>query len=456
MFWMSSSREVPVTATTSTDPQAPGDQGSPVVPRLVVAAPALDHVDLIAVMEAFCGLGDDAAATLVVATTEPPDQVASVLLASCRHLDLGAAGPIDLVQVDDISPLGPGELGLYLGGDHARAHLSAALGWLAARRPRLASPVAAAPPVSPSVPTIASPLTAVESPQATRTPPPLAVALGHPTDVSGRVAHLERELGPERRAVRRLGQPARADGYRRVAEVCRPLGWIDGYLSLTDAQFLYDVVAAARPTRLIEVGSASGYSAAVALRALADVDVPLVAADGRPAILSFDIATHCYWDASRRIGGAVTELVPDLAHGVQFIEGTSLDASALPAASASLAFVDANHEHPWASLDVLLLARVLRPGSWIVLHDVRLGACAELYREITGTAVEWDQRGAQHLYDHWPFERLIERISPSTNIAAIRLPGDRVVGIADIHDALAQPWQCEVPEPVVAAVRARG
>ncbi len=285
-----------MTATTSTDQHATGDQGSPALPRLVVAAPTLDHGDLIAVMEAFCGLGPDAAAMLVVATSEPPEEVVPALLAACGHLDLGAAGPVDLVQVDDIAPLGPGELGLYLGGDHARAHLSAALGWLAARRPQLASPVALAPPVSPAVPTVASALTAVDPAPAPapRTPPPLAVALGHPAEPAGRVAHLERELGPERRTVRRLGQPARADGYRRVAEVCRPLAWIDGYLSLTDAQFLYDVVAAVRPTRLIEVGSASGYSAAVALRALADVDVPLVAADGRPAILSFDIATQCY------------------------------------------------------------------------------------------------------------------------------------------------------------------
>ena len=432
-------------STTTSTVQPSGEAVGTEPPRLVVAAPALDHADLRQVIEAFCSFGDRIDAALVVAGTDRPEDMAPALLAACTGLDLAAAGPIDLVHLDDVAPLGAGELGLFLGGDGGAANLAGALHWLAVRAAASGLPVPTA--AAPAVP-------APSRPAPRRGNPPLAVVLGHPDDEAGRLAHLQRELGDDRETTRRLGRPGRGDALARVAQVCRPLDWIDGYLSLTDAQFLYDVVAAVRPTRVIEVGSASGYSAAVILRALADAQVPLTAADGRPAVLSFDIATQCYWDTARRVGSAVAELVPDLAHGAAFVTGTAVDAAALPPASASMAFIDANHDHPWATLDLLLLARVLRPGSWVVLHDVRLAACGQLYGELTGTGTVWSQHGAQHLYDHWPYERLIERIAPSTNIAAIRLPVDRTIGLADVHDGLALPWEGRVPDDVLAAVRA--
>lgn len=502
MFGMSSTWEAHVTTAATDEPTTA--TAAPL--RLVIAAPRLDHPDLVRVLEAWCDLGPTETAALVVATTDDPEEVAPVLLQGCAHLDLGAAGPIDLVDVDEVTALSPGELGLFLGGQDAAANLQACLDWIAARRPAgavptldvssIAAAIAAATPAAPapadgvvvSAPTTTSfrrqaptpaagaavssaapapapappapaPAPRRPEPKAARrrtAPPPLAVVLGHPDDPAERVAHLEREVGRDRQVPRRLGAPHGVDALARVADVCRPLDWIDGYLSLGDAQFLYDVVAAVRPTRIVEIGSASGYSAAVMLRALADTQVPLVAADGRPAILSFDIATECYWDRSHRVGSAVGELVPDLVGGAEFVQGTSIAASALAPASASLAFIDANHDHPWATLDLLLLSRVLRPGSWVVLHDTRLALCGRLYADKTGTGAVWNQNGAAHLFETWQYERLAERTTPGTNIGAVRLPVDRLLGIADVHDSLARGWETRVPDEVLAAVRALG
>jgi hypothetical protein len=428
---------------------APSHLDAPTGPepaRLVVAAPSMAHPHLRRVVEAFCSLGSGLPVELLIATTDQPEDVAPILMSSCAGLDLTAAAPIDLVHLDDVTTLKAGDLGVFLGGEGGNANLAAALDWISARR----SEGPAAPPAATPQPTRAVP----SAPAVTRSgPPPLAVVLGHSEVAAERLEHLRTVAGEHREVERRIGAIAGVDAMSRVAEVCRPLGWIDGYLSMIDAQFVYDMVAAVRPTRVLEIGTASGYSAAVILRALADAHVPLTAADGRPAVLSYDIATTCYWDASRRVGSAVAELVPNLAPGVEFITGTSVDAAAtLAPAGAQLAFIDANHEHPWPTIDVLMTARLLRPGSWIILHDVRLEACGELYGRIMGADPQWHQHGSQVLFEHWPYERLIERITPGTNIAAIRLPEDRTLTVRDLANALLVPWEAQVPDSVLAAL----
>ena len=35
-----------------------------------------------------------------------------------------------------------------------------------------------------------------------------------------------------------------------------------------------------------------------------------------------------------------------------------------------LAFIDANHKHPWTAIDFLLLLPLIREGGVVVLHDM--------------------------------------------------------------------------------------
>jgi hypothetical protein len=308
---------------------------------------------------------------------------------------------------------------------------------------------------APSAAPAPSPLaTPVAPPRPARVgPPPLAEVLGHPASAPRRLAHLRATVPPVRPVPRRFGRKSDARALERVADVCRPVPWIDGYLSLTDAVFLYDMVTSVKPDRVLEIGTASGYSAAVILTALHDAGVPLRHADGGAALVSYDLSPVCYWDPSHPVGDAVAELVPDLRHGLELRQGTSLDASRdFADAPAGLAFVDANHAHPWPTIDLLLVSRVMQPGAWMVMHDVRLQACRRLYEKRTGLPAGWTQTGAEVAFGSWPHEKLPDTSGPGANIGAVRLPGTRRLAAPDLEAALAVPWEETPPPEVLGAI----
>lgn len=230
--------------------------------------------------------------------------------------------------------------------------------------------------------------------------------------------------------------------------------WAGGAIGVLDACFLYDLIAALRPARLIEIGTASGGSTATILRALAEHDIPMTTADG-PALRSFDLHPYCFSDRTKPVGAAIHDLVPHLAHGVSFTTGTtSLDAgSTLAGWNAQLAFIDAEHRHPWPTIDLLALLPAMAPGAWVVLHDIDLPAAATRYEAAHNTRVHWHHAGAQWLYEAWPFEKFAGA-GNARNIGALALP-DRPLTRAQWHMALAEvlarPFEV-TPPPEAAAL----
>jgi hypothetical protein len=73
---------------------------------------------------------------------------------------------------------------------------------------------------------------------------------------------------------------------------------------------------------------------------------------------------------------------------------------------------------------------VVRPGSWIALHDVEL---PRLYPQ-------FQVHGPQWLFEAWPFNK-IHGLDGSLNIGAVQLPPDleRLVPMA--LDLLRRPWE---------------
>ncbi len=77
-------------------------------------------------------------------------------------------------------------------------------------------------------------------------------------------------------------------------------------------------------------------------------------------------------------------------------------------------------------------------------RDINLVAVAEAYEQRTGERVEWHHRGAQVLFETWPFRKM-RGGGGAKNIGAIRLPTDRPLEAADLGDAIDHPWETEVP-----------
>ncbi|MDP9099851.1 MAG: class I SAM-dependent methyltransferase, partial [Verrucomicrobiota bacterium] len=82
-----------------------------------------------------------------------------------------------------------------------------------------------------------------------------------------------------------------------------------------------------------------------------------------------------------------------------------------------LAFIDADHRHPWPLLDLLRLAPSIASGGWILLHDIQLGTYGQAERDAGKTLEGGTPYGAEWLFERWPFRKI-----RSFHIGAIELP----------------------------------
>ncbi|MDX9910343.1 MAG: class I SAM-dependent methyltransferase [Phycisphaerales bacterium] len=198
---------------------------------------------------------------------------------------------------------------------------------------------------------------------------------------------------------------------------------------------LSEAIRILRPARVVEIGVASGASSAVMLHAMR-----AHAIDGR--IDAFDIHHQCYWDRSRAVGSAVEEMVPDMADRFTLHKGDSrLARETLAHGSIDLAFIDGDHAHPSATLDLLNLAPLLRPGAWVLLHDVLLD---KILRE-REPGTERRSYGPAVLLEHWAGVKTqplgsvgdVVRGTSAANVAALRVDDPARIDAAFLDAALA-------------------
>jgi glycosyltransferase involved in cell wall biosynthesis/predicted O-methyltransferase YrrM len=210
----------------------------------------------------------------------------------------------------------------------------------------------------------------------------------------------------------------------------QPPAWVTGYVSGSDALFLFEMVAGVKPVTVAEIGVASGVSSAVLLFALDQ----LPDAEGR-VLHSVDVRANCYFDNAYKTGQACGEMYPS--PRAQWRENYDNNAQdlrkALPAHSVDLTFIDANHMHPYPLLDLLQTTEFAKPGSWVVLHDVDLPV----------QHPEFQTYGPRWLYQAWPFNK-IKAFDEFASIAAVQLPEDPAQLVELALSLLDKTWECHV------------
>lgn len=255
--------------------------------------------------------------------------------------------------------------------------------------------------------------------------PDLAGADQHPDEAETTVGRLRRRFNHSSRG---------REGLVRLASQ-RP-DWTRGSISNGDMEFLFEIVHAVSPRRVLEVGVAAGCSSAALLYALDQ----LPASTGRRELHSIDIAEHCYFDSSRAVGAATRLMYPT--PKARWVLRTGLTAAGARACHAQgmfdLAFLDANHKHPYPLLDLLQLTALLPSGAWVVLHDI----------ELPMVAPQFPDAGAQHLFARWPFNK-IHGVGDSENIGAVQLPDEPALLSPVAEDLLRLPWQTTVSREVL-------
>ena len=188
-----------------------------------------------------------------------------------------------------------------------------------------------------------------------------------------------------------------------------------GGIGSRDYFFLTALVSILAPRRVIEIGTLTGFSAAIIAAAIHRQH----GNSGGISVETIDASAQCIVDETRPTGFEIPELIPDLASTVRVHPRRKSDFICELGAQGKfgLAFIDADHRHPWPLLDVLRLAPCVPSGGWIVLHDIQLGTYGKKLRE-AGQSLEGETPyGAEWLFDRWPFRKI-----KSAHIGAIELP----------------------------------
>ncbi len=215
--------------------------------------------------------------------------------------------------------------------------------------------------------------------------------------------------------------------------------WTVASISGFDAAFFSGLVIAAKPTKMVEVGVASGWGSVVMLSALEAAGVQDY------EYVGVDIADRFFYDSQYATGEAVTEVLPDSASKYSLMTGRSIgEVAGEIGGGVDFAFIDAHHMHPWATLDLLALLPFMVPESWVALHDLSLCLKADQ---------DHHNRGPKYLFEGWDGEK-VHSIQEPTMAGAIRLGALPEEHLSLLIDVLYTPWEMPVDQRFIAPIEA--
>ena len=218
-----------------------------------------------------------------------------------------------------------------------------------------------------------------------------------------------------------------------------------GGIGSRDYFFLTALVSILAPHCVLEIGTLTGFSAAILAAAIHRQHGARLAGAGLPSgrrrditVETIDAQTHCLIDETKEVGFEIPNLIPDLASTVRIHVGRESDFVRQLAGpdEFGLAFIDADHRHPWPLLDVLRLAPYVRGGGWIVLHDIQLGTHGKEMQEAGASLEPGAPYGAEWFFDRWPFRKI-----RSFHIGAIELPRQKDALIPFALSLMDEPFE---------------
>jgi predicted O-methyltransferase YrrM len=208
-----------------------------------------------------------------------------------------------------------------------------------------------------------------------------------------------------------------------------------GGIGSRDYFFLTALVSILAPRRVIEIGTLTGFSTAIIAAAIHRQHGN---ASDSIAVETIDSHTHCSIDETRPIGFEIPQLIPDLVSTVRVHTGRESDfvRELVGRDEFGLAFIDADHRHPWPLLDVLRLAPCIQSGGWILLHDIQLGTYGQGERDAGRKLEGGTPYGAEWLFERWPFRKI-----RSFHIGAIELPVRKGALIPFALELMGEPFE---------------
>jgi predicted O-methyltransferase YrrM len=188
-----------------------------------------------------------------------------------------------------------------------------------------------------------------------------------------------------------------------------------GSIGIPDLLFLHAFITVLAPPRVVELGTLTGFSASVIAAAVAQQQ----STRSGTLVDTIDLNRHCLTDVTKPVGFEISRLVPELAARIRVHPGRDAQHLASIATKGELPFVfiDADHQHPRPTLDLLRVAPFVRAKGWIMLHDIELARVTEQMRAARVELKYQPSYGAQWLFDAWPFAKI-----SGGNIGALQMP----------------------------------
>jgi predicted O-methyltransferase YrrM len=194
--------------------------------------------------------------------------------------------------------------------------------------------------------------------------------------------------------------------------------WYAGSIGPQDYLFLTAVIGILAPARVVEIGTLTGFSTGLIAAALAHSH----GSKRANCVDTIDRLAQCAVDQTRPTGFEIPEVFGEFASMIRV--HTPQDARFVSQIAElnelELAFIDADHRHPLPLLDLLQLGPCMRPASWVLLHDTRLGTLTRQALDAGCKPMFAPAYGAEWLFAHWPFRKI-----SGGNIGAVQLPVEK-------------------------------
>lgn len=207
------------------------------------------------------------------------------------------------------------------------------------------------------------------------------------------------------------------------------LVWKTGYGSIAadEALFVQDLINRHRPIHFLEIGMASGLSGGLISRFLEN--------SGGKKFTSIDHDGTFFGDKTKPNGFLINEIYKGTAVEVTkrtFHTALSLDKLG---ESYDMAFIDANHQHPWPLIDTLCLYPHLTGSKIVIHHDLRLFRKQDIVFGI----------GPKYLFDQFPAAKRITSKANDGNIYALDLSMSKAELENIAADGFSLPWSLRTP-----------
>ncbi len=205
--------------------------------------------------------------------------------------------------------------------------------------------------------------------------------------------------------------------------------WKTGYGSVTadEAMFMQSLIRRYRPAHFLEVGMASGLSGGLI--------ASFIDRAGGSRFTTIDHDNTFFGDTTKENGFLIASIY---ARGdVEVVKRpftTALDLDAI-GETYDMAFIDANHQHPWPLIDTLCVYPHLTGAKIVIHHDLRLFRKQDIVFGI----------GPKYLFDQFPDTARLRSDANEGNIFALKLDMRREALEEIAADAFSLPWSLRTP-----------